>query len=84
VAIDGKNRKFMQVFKEDVYGELAMIAKQKDVSIQELLRAVVIPEWLVNYRNHQGPIFGHRKEQAVRQEQKKDSWPYVASMPRAR
>ena len=84
MAIDGKNRKFMQVFKENIYGELAMIAKQKDVSIQELLRAVVIPEWLVNYRNGQGPIITRTQRQPVAQQQRKDSWPYVASMPRAR
>lgn len=83
MAIDGKNRKFMQVFKENIYGELAMIAKQKDVSIQELLRAVVIPEWLVNYRNNQGPIISRKERQPV-QEQRKDSWPYVASIARSR
>jgi len=38
--------KFMQTLDSEVYDRLATIAKEKGITIQELIRAVIIPEWL--------------------------------------
>ena len=40
------NAKFMQSIGLNVYQELQGIADSKNISIQELIRAVIIPEWL--------------------------------------
>jgi hypothetical protein len=41
----------MQAFNEGVYRKLQQIAKEKDVSIQELIRAVIVPDWLTQNRD---------------------------------
>ena len=41
-----KTEKFMQTLTSDVYKELVQIAKERGLTIQELLRAVIIPDWL--------------------------------------
>jgi len=38
--------KFMQTLDDSVYQKLKEIAKQRGITIQELIRAVIIPEWL--------------------------------------
>lgn len=38
--------KFMQSLSEETYKRLDKIAKEKGINIQELIRAVIIPEWL--------------------------------------
>jgi len=39
-------RKFMVAFDEEVFRELNRDAKSRNISLQALLRAVVIPEWI--------------------------------------
>jgi len=39
-------RKFMQTLNESVYEELEKTARKKGITLQELLRAVIIPEWV--------------------------------------
>jgi hypothetical protein len=39
-------RKFMVAFEEKVFRELDEDAKSRNISLQALLRAVVIPEWI--------------------------------------
>ena len=41
--------KFMQTLDEAVYEKLSKIAKERGITIQELIRAVIIPEWLEKY-----------------------------------
>jgi hypothetical protein len=36
----------MQSFEESAYRRLEMIASERGVTLQELMRAVIIPEWL--------------------------------------
>jgi len=36
----------MQSFEEAAYRRLEMIANERGVTLQELMRAVIIPEWL--------------------------------------
>jgi hypothetical protein len=38
-------QKFMQVLDKPVWNALLGIAKHRGITVQELLRAVVIPEW---------------------------------------
>ena len=42
--------KFMQTLSVPVYKALLALAKKKGVSLQELLRAEIIPEWLKENR----------------------------------
>ena len=38
--------KFMQSLNPGVYAELERMAKDRDITIQELFRSIIIPEWL--------------------------------------
>jgi len=38
--------KFMQTLDDMIYRELEKIAKRRGISIQELIRAVIVPEWI--------------------------------------
>ena len=36
----------MQTLEETVYKDLEKIAKRRGITIQELIRAVIVPEWV--------------------------------------
>ncbi len=38
--------KFMQSLNPEVYAELEKLARERGISVQELVRAVVVPEWI--------------------------------------
>ena len=38
--------KFMQSLDPQVYTQLTKIAKQRGISMQELIRAVIVPDWM--------------------------------------
>jgi len=38
--------KFMQSLDDEIYNKLQEIANSRGITIQELIRAVIIPEWL--------------------------------------
>ena len=38
--------KFMQTLDEEIYKQLQEIASNRGITIQELIRAVIIPDWL--------------------------------------
>ncbi|MGB9778459.1 MAG: ribbon-helix-helix protein, CopG family [Candidatus Bathyarchaeales archaeon] len=38
--------KFMQTLDEEIYKRLEQVAKQRGITVQELIRAVIIPEWM--------------------------------------
>jgi hypothetical protein len=38
--------KFMQSLDPGVFAELEKLARERGVSVQELVRAVVVPEWM--------------------------------------
>jgi hypothetical protein len=46
-----KNRKFIQTFSAEIFATLEAISRSRGVSLQELLRAQVIPDWLRSHRN---------------------------------
>ena len=39
-------KRFMQTLDDRVYEKLKRIAEERGITIQELIRAVIIPEWL--------------------------------------
>jgi len=43
--------KFMQMIDPLVFAELESVAEVKGISVQELIRAIIIPEWLKMQRN---------------------------------
>jgi ribbon-helix-helix CopG family protein len=45
--------KFMQSLNQNVYEQLERMAKERGISVQELVRAVVVPEWM-QIRNANG------------------------------
>lgn len=45
--------KFMQTLEDEIYKQLNEIANKRGISIQELIRAVIIPEWLAQQRDSQ-------------------------------
>ena len=40
--------KFIQTLDQTVYARLQKISEERGITIQELIRAVIIPEWLKN------------------------------------
>ena len=40
------NKKFMQTLETETYHAIEKEASQRGATVQELLRAVIIPEWL--------------------------------------
>jgi len=42
----GMNAKFMQTLEKGVYIELKAMAKERGVTVQEFLRAVIVPDWM--------------------------------------
>ncbi len=44
--MSGDLPKFMQTLNDHMYKELEKMAKKRGVTVQELIRAVVLPEWL--------------------------------------
>jgi len=43
--------KFMQSVSQEIYDKLAAIAKKKGIKLQELIRVIIIPEWLEELEN---------------------------------
>jgi len=43
---DKNSARFIQVIDEAIYKQLQTLAEKRGVTIQELIRAVIIPEWL--------------------------------------
>lgn len=55
------NTKFMQTLEKNVYIELSDLAKERGVTIQEFLRAVVVPDWMLfNGKQHKHAKSGTR------------------------
>lgn len=44
----GPTRRFSQMIRDDIYMELERVAKQRDITVEALIRAVVIPEWMAD------------------------------------
>ena len=66
-------RKFMQTLDEHVYRELGKFAEQRGVTIQGLIRAVIVPEWISSQGDRrrlmvgsQQPVAGYEPDQRAR------------------
>ena len=46
--------KFMQSLGDAAYTKLRKIADERDITVQELIRAIVIPDWLKIAEKHNG------------------------------
>ena len=44
--------KFMQSLDKNVHAELKRMAKERGITVQEFLRAVVVPDWLHANNRH--------------------------------
>lgn len=40
------NMKFLQTLDESIHSRLEKLAKKRGITVQELIRAVIIPSWL--------------------------------------
>lgn len=40
-----RTRKFMQTLDSRLYSELEKVARGRGITVQQLLRAVIVPEW---------------------------------------
>lgn len=66
-------RKFMQTLDDHVYMELGKFAEQRGVTIQGLIRAVIVPEWISSQEdgrrlmvNSQQLVAGNEPDQRAR------------------
>jgi len=41
--------KFMQTLDDLIYRDLEKLAKKRGITIQELIRAVIVPEWITGH-----------------------------------
>ncbi len=46
------NAKYMQTLDSHVYSELKRLAKERGINVQELVRAVIVPDWMRTNRKH--------------------------------
>jgi hypothetical protein len=53
------NTKFMQSLDKNVYTELRRMAKERGITLQEFLRAVVVPDWLRTNNGHAETTTSH-------------------------
>jgi hypothetical protein len=55
----------MQTVDPLVYSELEEIARERGIMVQELIRAIIIPEWLRRLKNPQGKPVDHASDSVV-------------------
>jgi hypothetical protein len=58
--------KFMQTLDDEIYRKLEQVAKQRGITVQELIRAVIIPDWMQSQGllEKGGQLYGHSYEKA--------------------
>jgi hypothetical protein len=54
------NVKFMQSLDRNVHLELRRMAKERGITLQEFLRAVVVPDWLRTNNGHVETVVSSR------------------------
>ncbi len=51
----------MQTLDDIIYKELEKLAKKRGITIQELIRAVIVPEWIDGYNHNDSKESGSSK-----------------------
>ena len=46
IELAGKMKKFLQSLDDNIYKQLEKEARKKGIKVQELIRSVIIPDWL--------------------------------------
>lgn len=79
-------RKFMQVLAKPVMGDLEKEARRRGIGVQQLIRAVVIPEWQSVFEAGTGPeaFRVYLLRQIKEQQKRKLAKAAKRSVPRAR
>jgi len=57
-------KKFIQTLDNQVHRDLSMLAEQRGITVQGLIRAVIVPEW-VNSTENKTSIFSNPQPVAV-------------------
>ncbi|OLD14024.1 MAG: hypothetical protein AUI50_06165 [Crenarchaeota archaeon 13_1_40CM_2_52_14] len=63
--------KFMQSLDPQVYAELRKIAKDRGITMQELIRAVIVPDWMTKDESKSGAGGSPRRSRTVRSASKR-------------
>jgi len=58
--------KYIQTLRESIFTDLTRIAQQKGISVQELIRAVIIPDWIRTQEKKLGHPFARQKGETPR------------------
>ena len=58
--------KFMQSLDPQVYAELRKIAKDRGITMQELIRAVIVPDWMTKGETKGGAGGSPRRSRTAR------------------
>jgi hypothetical protein len=58
--------KFMQSLDPQVYAELRKIAKDRGITMQELIRAVIVPDWMTKDETRGGAGGSPRRSRTAR------------------
>jgi hypothetical protein len=58
--------KFMQSLDPQVYAELRKIAKDRGITMQELIRAVIVPDWMTKDKTRGGAGGSSRRSRTAR------------------
>ena len=46
VELSGKMKKFLQSIDDNIYKQLEKHAEKRGIKVQELIRSIIIPDWL--------------------------------------
>ncbi len=63
--------KFMQSLDPQVYAELRKIAKDRGITMQELIRAVIVPDWMSKDQSKGGAGGFPRRSRTARRASKR-------------
>jgi len=63
--------KFMQSLDPQVYAELRKIAKERGITMQELIRAVIVPDWMGKDESKDGAGRSPRRSRTIRSASKR-------------
>ena len=66
------NKKFLQTLDTDIYNTLNIVAKENGIPVEELLRIVIVPDWMAIV-SAKAPRRNTRLENSSREDAKETS-----------